>query len=44
MIDFWARCRHFESLHPHNAVAIVTKGVEGGYQPIDGQPAGWRHD
>jgi len=35
--DFWARCRHFESLHPHNAVAIVTKGVEGGYQPIDAQ-------
>lgn len=34
--DFWARCRHFESLHPHNAVAIVTKGVEGGYKPIDG--------
>ncbi|MDZ7790031.1 MAG: GTP cyclohydrolase FolE2 [Xanthomonadales bacterium] len=44
VIDFWARCRHFESLHPHNAVAIVTKGVEGGYKPIDGQPSGWRHD
>jgi len=42
--DFWARCRHFESLHPHNAVAIVTKGVEGGYKPIDGQPSGWRHE
>ncbi|QOC24216.1 GTP cyclohydrolase I FolE2 [Wenzhouxiangella sp. AB-CW3] len=42
VIDFWARCRHFESLHPHNAVAIVTKGVEGGYKPIDGQPSGWR--
>lgn len=41
VIDFWARCRHFESLHPHNAVAIVTKGVEGGYKPIDGQPSGW---
>jgi GTP cyclohydrolase I len=36
VIDFWARCSHFESLHPHNAVAIVTKGVPGGYQPIDG--------
>lgn len=36
VLDFWARCRHFESLHPHNAVAIVTKGVEGGYKPIDG--------
>lgn len=42
--DFWARCRHFESLHPHNAVAIVTKGVEGGYVPIDGQPSGWRDE
>lgn len=42
VLDFWARCRHFESLHPHNAVAIVTKGVEGGYQPIDGQPSSWR--
>ncbi len=40
--DFWARCQHFESLHPHNAVAIVTKGVENGYQPIDGHPTGWR--
>lgn len=39
--DFWARCRHFESLHPHNAVSIVTKGVEGGYRPIDGHPKGW---
>lgn len=42
--DFWARCRHFESLHPHNAVAIVTKGVADGYKPIDGQPSGWGHD
>ncbi len=43
VIDFWARCSHFESLHPHNAVAIVTKGVEGGYKPIDGQAAGRTH-
>jgi GTP cyclohydrolase IB len=41
VIDFWARCSHFESLHPHNAVAIVTKGVDGGYEPIDGHPSGW---
>ncbi|MBY6203371.1 GTP cyclohydrolase FolE2 [Halomonas denitrificans] len=41
IVDFWARCRHFESLHPHNAVAIVTKGVDGGYKPIDGYPEGW---
>lgn len=40
--DFWARVSHFESLHPHNAVAIVTKGREDGYQPIDGHPAGWK--
>lgn len=40
--DFWARCRHFESLHPHDAVAIVTKGVEQGYKPIDGHPSGWK--
>ncbi len=40
--DFWARCSHFESLHPHNAVAIVTKGLEGGYRPIDGHPTGWK--
>lgn len=30
--DFWARATHFESLHPHNAVSVVTKGVAGGYQ------------
>ena len=40
--DFWARVSHYESLHPHNAVAIVTKGVENGYQPIDGHPAVWK--
>jgi len=35
ILDYWARCSHFESLHPHDAVSIVTKGVEDGYQPID---------
>ena len=40
--DFWVRCRHYESLHPHNAVAIVTRGVAGGYKPIDGHPNSWR--
>lgn len=40
--DFWARCRHFESLHPHDAVAIITKGVANGYKPIDGHPSGWK--
>ncbi|WP_319380988.1 GTP cyclohydrolase FolE2 [Thiomicrorhabdus sp.] len=30
-LDFWVRVNHLESLHPHDAVAIVTKGIEGGY-------------
>lgn len=29
--DFWLRVNHYESLHAHDAVAIATKGVEGGY-------------
>lgn len=29
--DFWLRASHFESLHPHNAVAVATKGIPGGY-------------
>lgn len=29
--DFWLRVNHMESLHPHDAVAIVVKGVENGY-------------
>lgn len=29
--DFWVRVNHMESLHAHDAVAIVVKGVEGGY-------------
>ncbi len=32
--DFWVRVEHHESLHAHNAVSIVTKGVNGGYLPI----------
>ena len=32
--DFWLRVNHLESLHAHDAVAIVTKGVDGGYLPI----------
>jgi GTP cyclohydrolase IB len=31
VLDFWAKATHFESLHPHDAVAIVTKGVVGGF-------------
>ena len=29
--DFWIRINHMESLHPHDAVAVVVKGVDGGY-------------
>ena len=29
--DFWLRAVHYESLHPHDAVAVATKGVAGGY-------------
>lgn len=32
LTDFWIRVNHMESLHPHDAVAIVTKGVKGGYR------------
>lgn len=31
--DYWIRVNHLESLHPHDAVAIVTKGVDGGFSP-----------
>ncbi len=30
--DFWIRVNHMESLHPHDAVAIVTKGNDCGYR------------
>ena len=38
ILDFWARCTHYESLHPHNAVSVVTKGVDGGYVAGSGAP------
>ncbi len=31
--DFWLQVDHKESLHPHNAVSINTKGVTNGFQP-----------
>jgi GTP cyclohydrolase IB len=31
IVDFWLRAAHLESLHPHDAVAYATKGVDGGY-------------
>ena len=35
IVDFWLRAAHFESLHPHDAVAVATKGVAGGYTADD---------
>ncbi|HEX3896495.1 MAG TPA: GTP cyclohydrolase FolE2 [Rudaea sp.] len=32
VVDFWVRAAHLESLHPHDAVAITTKGVDGGFR------------
>lgn len=32
--DFWLRVNHYESLHGHDAVAVATKGLAEGYQPI----------
>ncbi len=32
-LDFWAKASHYESLHAHDAVAVVTKGLSGGYGP-----------
>lgn len=31
--DFWIRAAHLESLHPHDAIAIAVRGVDGGYAP-----------
>ncbi|TWT39715.1 GTP cyclohydrolase FolE2 [Blastopirellula retiformator] len=30
IVDYRIQASHFESLHPHDAVAIVTKGIAGG--------------
>lgn len=43
VLDFWARCTHYESLHPHNAVSVVTKGVAGGYVAGAGAPVRLDH-
>jgi GTP cyclohydrolase I len=32
--DFWVRIEHIESLHAHDAVSVVTKGIKGGYLPL----------
>ncbi len=31
ILDFWARATHEESLHAHDAVAVVVKGISAGY-------------
>ena len=31
LVDFRVRVEHHESLHAHDAVAVFTKGIEGGY-------------
>jgi len=31
--DYRLEATHFESLHPHDAVAVTTRGIEGGYKP-----------
>lgn len=33
-LDFWVRVEHHESLHDHDAVAVVSKGIAGGYTPL----------
>ena len=32
ILDFLVRVSHFESLHPHDAVAVASKGVAGGWR------------
>ena len=32
ILDYWVKVEHLESLHPHNAVSLITKGVPGGFQ------------
>ncbi|MBI5382521.1 MAG: GTP cyclohydrolase I FolE2 [Opitutae bacterium] len=29
--DFWVACAHLESLHSHDAVSVICKGVPGGF-------------
>jgi GTP cyclohydrolase I len=33
-VDFQVRAAHLESLHPHDAVAVASKGVPGGYDAL----------
>lgn len=34
LTDFWVRLEHHESLHAHDAVGVITKGVRDGYRPV----------
>jgi GTP cyclohydrolase I len=34
ILDFQVRAAHLESLHPHDAVAVASKGVPGGYDAL----------
>lgn len=43
VLDFWVRCTHYESLHPHNAVSVITKGIKGGYVAGAGAPVRLDH-
>ena len=31
IVDFQVACSHFESLHSHDAVSVICKGVKGGF-------------
>jgi GTP cyclohydrolase I len=32
IIDFRVVCSHFESLHSHDAVAVLCRGIDGGFR------------
>jgi GTP cyclohydrolase I len=34
IVDFQVRAAHLESLHPHDAVAVASKGIAGGYSAL----------
>ena len=33
IVDYRVEAAHVESLHPHDAVSVVVKGVPGGMRP-----------
>ena len=42
VVDYWVRATHQESLHPHDAVSVTTRGVVGGFAPSLRTPEGAR--